>query len=147
MPRAAPPVAGPGKSFPACDPRHQDPDRGRAALGLLAGDCQDDRGRNRAYVTRLVPVGGGASPAGQAGVMVGDRIARLDACEVTSTHELAQQLATAVPGWVARVVVEREGRELEIFVPTIGLAGKGRPGTPSLSTAGCPAIKRKPAQP
>jgi hypothetical protein len=149
MPRAAPPVAaGRGKSFPDCDPRHQDPDRGRAALGLLAGDCQDDRGRNRAYVTRLVTVQGGASPAGREGVVVGDRIVRLDACEVTSTYELATQLRNAVPGWVARMVVEREGRELEIFIPTVGLGGRGESaGPPHLSTAGCQAIKRKPAQP
>ena len=146
---AAPPARplGTGKSFPECDPRHGDPDRGRAALGLIAGDCQDDLGRNAAYVTRLVTVLGAASPAGKAGVKVGDRIVRLDACEVSTTHELARQLGSAVPGWVARLVVERNAVEMEIFVPTVRMGARVEPATPHLSTAGCAALKRRPARP
>ena len=145
--RAAPTPVPSGKSYPECDPRWRDPDRGRVALGLLAGDCEDERGRNAVYVTRLVPIGGGASPAQQAGVQVGDRIVRLDTCEVPSTHALARQLRTAVPGWVARMVVERSGREQELFVSTIKLPDRAEPlGTPHLSTAGCQALGRQPAK-
>ena len=147
-PRAAPPVPlATGKAYPECDPRSGDPDRGRVAMGLLAGDCEDDRGRNAVYVTRFAPIGGGPSPAQGAGVQVGDRIVRLDSCEVPSTRELAMQLRTAVPGWVARLVVERAGREVELFVPTINLSGRGAPpGERHLSTAGCQGIGRKPAK-
>jgi hypothetical protein len=147
VPRPAAPSA-PGKTFPECDARAGDADREHVALGLLAGDCQDDRGRNRVYVTRLVTVKGSASPSGRAGIVAGDRIVRLDACEVASTHGLASQLRRAIPGWVVRVVVEREGKDLEVFVPTVRLAARGdAPGTPNLSTAGCPAIGRKAARP
>ena len=129
-----------------CDPRAGDPDRGRVALGLLAGDCEDTRGRNGAYVTRLVTVLGLPSPAEGAGVRVGDRLVRLDACEIPPTHELAKRLRTAPPGWVARLVVERGGREVETFVSTIKLPDRtAPPGPPQLSTAGCRAIGRPPA--
>jgi S1-C subfamily serine protease len=131
----------------ACDPRAGDPDRGRVGLGLLAGDCEDDRGGNGVYVTRLVTVRGLPSPAQRAGIRVGDRLVRLDACEVPSTHELARQLRSAPPGWVARVVVERGGREVEAFVATIKLPDRSAPpGPPQLSTAGCRAIGRPPAR-
>src|SRR5688572_15309122 len=129
-----------------CDPRAGDPDRGRVGMGLLAGDCEDDRGRNGAYVTRLVPIQGLPSPAERAGVRVGDRLVRLDACEIPSTHDLAKRLRTAPPGWVARLVVERGGREVETFVSTIKLPDRAvPPGAPQLSTAGCRAIGRPPA--
>ena len=146
VPRPAAPAA-PGKPFPECDPRAADADREQVALGVLASDCQDDHGRNRVYVTRLVPVKGSPSPAGRAGIVAGDRLVRVDACEVNSTHGLASQLRRAVPGWVARLVVERGGRELEVFVPTVQLATRADPpGAPHLSTAGCQAIGRKAAQ-
>ena len=129
-----------------CDPRAGDPDRGRVGVGLLAGDCEDDRGRNGAYVTRLVTVLGSPSPAERAGVRVGDRLVRLDACEIASTHDLATRLRSAPPGWVARLVVERGGREVETFVSTIKLPDRAAPsGPPQLSTAGCRAIGRPPA--
>ncbi len=129
-----------------CDPRAGDPDRGRVGLGLIAGDCEDDRGRNGAFVTRLVTVQGSPSPAERAGVRVGDRLVRLDACEIPSTHDLARQLRSAPPGWVARLVVERGGREVETFVSTIKLPDRAAPsGPPHLSTAGCRAIGRPPA--
>jgi S1-C subfamily serine protease len=116
------------------------------ALGLIANDCQDDRGRNATYVTRFVSVQGAPSPAARAGVVAGDRIVRLDACTVDSTYDLVRQLRSAVPGWVPRLVVERKGRELEVFVPTLRLAGRNEPlGAPNLSTAGCRSIGRKPA--
>lgn len=137
-----------GRPAPAaCDPRAGDPDRGRVGLGLLAGDCGDDRGGNGAYVTRLVTVRGLPSPAEHAGIRVGDRLVRLDACEVPSTHDLARQLRSAPPGWVARLVVERGGREVETFVSTIKLPDRtAPPGPPQLSTAGCGAIGRTPAR-
>jgi hypothetical protein len=138
----------PGRPFPECDPRAADADREHVALGLLAGDCQDDRGRNRVYLTRLVTVKGEASPAGRAGLLEGDRLVRIDACEIVTTHGFAAQLRKAVPGWVARVVIERSGRELEVFVPSVGLVARAEPqGAPHLSTAGCAAIGRKAAQP
>jgi S1-C subfamily serine protease len=116
-------------------------------VGLLAGDCQDDRGGNAAYVTRLVSVLGSQSPAQLAGVQVGDRLVRLDACDVASTSELVARLRSAPPGWVARVVVEREGREMELFVPTVKLPDRSDPpSAPRLSTAGCQAIGRKAAR-
>jgi S1-C subfamily serine protease len=116
-------------------------------MGLLVGDCQDEQGINRVYVTRFATVAGGPSPAQRAGMLVGDRIVRIDSCEVPSTHELAQQLRTAVPGWVARIVVERSNRELEVFVSTIKLSDKGAPPLErSLSTSGCAGIGRKPAK-
>ena len=147
VPRPAAPSA-PGKPFPECDPRASDADREHVALGLIAGDCQDERGRNRVYVTRLVTVKGSASPARQAGIVAGDRIVRLDACEVATTHGLANQLRRAIPGWVVRVVVERGGKDLEVFVPTVRLAARAdAPAAPNLSTAGCQAIGRKAAQP
>lgn len=130
-----------------CDPRAGDPDRGRVGMGLLAGDCEDERGRNGAYVTRLVTVQGVPSPAERAGVRVGDRLVSLDACEIPSTHDLARQLWSAPPGWVARLVVERGGREVEAFVSTIKLPDKAAPSGPAhLSTAGCQAIGRPPAR-
>ena len=147
VPRPAAP-SEPGKPFPECDPRADDADREHVALGLLAGDCQDERGHNRVYVTRLVTVKGAAGPARRAGILAGDRVVRLDACEVISTHALASQLRRAIPGWVARVVVERGGRELEVFVPTVRLAARGgAAGEAHLSTSGCRAIGRKPARP
>jgi len=147
VPRPAAPSA-PGKPFPECEPRAADADREHVALGVLAGDCQDDRGRNRVYITRLVSVKGSPSPAGRAGIVAGDRLVRVDACEVNSTHGLASQLRRAVPGWVARVVVERAGKDLEVFVPTVQLASRAdAPGAPHLSTAGCQAIGRKAARP
>ena len=148
-PRSEPPRPQARKpAADGCDPRAGDPDRGRVGLGLLAGDCEDTRGRNGAFVTRLVTVQGLPSPAERAGVRVGDRLVRLDACEVPSTHDLARQLRSAPPGWVARLVVERDGREVEVFVSTVKLPDRAAPsGPPQLSTAGCPAIKRKPAQP
>jgi membrane-associated protease RseP (regulator of RpoE activity) len=117
------------------------------ALGLLAGDCEDEQGRHRVYVTRFATVLGAASPAQQAGVQAGDRIVRLDSCEIPSTHELALQLRSAPPGWVARLVVERGGRELEIFVPTVKLSDKGVPPIARhLSSGACATIGRKPAR-
>ena len=142
---AAPAVTG--KGYPECDPRAGDPDRGRVAMGLLAGDCADDRGRNAVYVTRLVTVHGAASPAQRAGIQPGDRVVRVDACEIASTHDLAMLLRRAPPGWVARVVTERGGKALEWFVATVGLAVKedASPAA-SLSTGGCHAIRRSPAR-
>ena len=135
-----------GKSYPECDPRASDADRGRVGLGMLVSDCGDDAGRNAVYVTRLVTVRGLPSPAKRAGLQVGDRVVRVDACEVESTHDLAMQLRTALPGWIARVYVERGGKTVDIFVPTVSLAGKGAAPTESLSTTGCAAINRKPAK-
>ena len=142
---AAPAVVG--KGYPECDPRAGDPDRGRVAMGLLAGDCADDRGRNAVYVTRLVTVNGAASPAQRAGIQLGDRVVRVDACEIGSTRELAMLLRRAPPGWVARVVTERDGRSREAFVATVGLSVKdgGAPAA-TLSTAGCSSIRRPPAR-
>jgi hypothetical protein len=135
-----------GKSFPECDPRARDADRVRVGVGLLAGDCADEAGRNAVYVTRFATVQGGASPSQRAGLQVGDRIVRIDACEVRSTHDIAMQLRSALPGWVARVYIERGGRALDIFVPTVTLRGKAdAPPAAQLSTAGCKAIGRKPA--
>lgn len=146
-PRPPPTPLPAGKAYPECDPRSGDPDRGRVAMGLIVGDCEDEQGRNRVYVTRFATVGGAPSPAQRAGMLVGDRIVRIDTCEVPSTHELARQLRTAVPGWVARIVVERSGRELETFVSTIKLPDKAAPPLErSLSTSGCAGIGRKPAK-
>ena len=116
-------------------------------MGLLAGDCRDDRGRNAAYVTRLVTVLGSPSPAQAAGVRVGDRLLRFDACEIASSGDVAARLRRAVPGWMARVVVERGGREIELFVPTVVLPDRAESrGARHLSTAGCRAIGRPPAE-
>jgi S1-C subfamily serine protease len=135
------------EASPDCDPRAGDPDRGRVGMGLLAGDCQDERGRNAAYVTRLVPVAGPQSPAQVAGIQAGDRLVRFDACEIASSGDVAARLRRAVPGWMARVVVERGGREIEIFVPTVKLSDRAEsPGPRHLSTAGCRAIGRPPAR-
>ena len=141
---AAPAVRG--KSFPECDPRSQDADRVHVGVGLLVGDCKDDSGANAVYVTRLVPLASGASPAQRAGLQVGDRVVRIDACEVRSTHDLAMQLRRALPGWVARVYVDRGGRTLDIFVPTVTLAPRrAAPPAAHLSIGGCKAIGRRPA--
>jgi len=149
MPAPRPDPAAPavrGKSFPECDPRAGDADRVRVGIGLLAGDCADDAGRNAVYVTRFATVMGSPSPAQRAGLQLGDRVVRIDACEVRSTHDIAMQLRSALPGWVARVYVERAGRTLDLFVPTVTLRTRGDP-PPSAhpSTAGCKAIGRKPA--
>ena len=136
-----------GKGYPECDPRAGDADRGRVGLGMLVSDCADEAGRNAVYVTRFATVRGGASPAQRAGLQVGDRLVRVDACEIGASHELAMQLRTALPGWIARVYVERAGRSLDIFVPTVALPGKGGTSSRSLSTAGCKAIGRKAATP
>jgi hypothetical protein len=134
------------RSYPECDPRWKDPDRGRVALGFLAADCRDERGENAVYVTRLVSVSGKPSPAQRAGVQAGDRILRVDACEVGSTHGLLQQLRHAPSGWVARLALERKGRTLDLFVPTIDFAEKAEGSSqPQLSTAGCKSIGRPPA--
>ena len=134
------------KPHPECDPRWKDPDRGRVALGFMAADCRDDRGANAVYVTRLVSVSGTPSPAQRAGLQPGDRIVRIDSCEVTSTHGLAQQLRHAPSGWVARLALERKGRMLDLFVPTIDFPDKGSPpAQPQLSTAGCKIVGRPPA--
>ena len=141
---AAPAVRG--KSFPECDPRSQDADRVQVGMGLLVGDCKDESGANAVYVTRLVPLASAASPAGRAGLQVGDRVVRIDACEVRSTHDLAMQLRHALPGWVARVYVDRGGRSLDIFVPTVTLAPRREAAAAAhLSTAGCQGIGRRPA--
>ena len=152
--RAAPPRPDPaapavrGKSFPECDPRAQDADRVQVGMGLLASDCLDDAGRRAVYVTRFATLKSAPSPAQRAGLHVGDRIVRIDACEVRSTHDLAMQLRRALPGWVARVYVERDGRALDIFVPTVTLASRRDvPAQAHLSTAGCKAIGRRPAGP
>lgn len=77
----------------------------------------------------------------------GDRLVRLDSCEIASTYDVARQLRRATPGWMARVVVERGGREVEMFVPTIKVPDKGEaPGAAHLSTAGCRAVGRNPAK-
>lgn len=142
---AAPSV--PEKRYPECDPRADDPDRGRASLGMLIGDCQDERGANGVFVTRLMTVRGMPSPAQGAGIRAGDRIVAVDACAIGTTHELASQLRRSTPGWVARVVIERGGRTQELFVSTIGMPGKPEaPGQPHLSTAGCRAIGRPAAK-
>jgi hypothetical protein len=152
QPRVAAPRPDPaspavrGKSFPECDPRAGDADRVRVGIGLMASDCADEAGRHAIYVTRFATVQGRASPAQRAGLRVGDRVVRIDACEVRSTHDIAMQLRSALPGWVARVYVQRDGKMLDIFVPTVTLGGKA-PAAPGahLSTAGCKAIGRKPA--
>lgn len=144
-PRAA--TAAPANTFPGCDPRYRDPDRGRVGMGLMASDCQDARGRNGVFVTRLVAIAGTPSPAQKGGVRVGDRLVKLDACEVGSTHDLGRQLRSAPSGWVARVVVERGTREMALFVATVDLAERIEPPAPQqLSTAGCQALGRKPAK-
>ena len=142
---AAPAVRG--KSFPECDPRSGDADRVRVGMGLIAGDCSDASGGNAVYVTRFATVQGAPSPAQRAGLQVGDRVVRIDACEVRSTHDLVMQLRSALPGWVARIYVERNGRGLDIFVPTVTLGGKAeKPPAAQLSTAGCKAIGRPAAK-
>lgn len=139
-------LASRGKPHPECDPRWKDPDRGRVALGFMAADCRDERGANAVYVTRLVSVSGTPSPAQRAGLQAGDRIVRIDSCEITSTHGLAQQLRHAPSGWVARLALERKGRMLDLFVPTVDFPDKGSPPPqPQLSTAGCKAVGRPPA--
>lgn len=135
------------QAFPECDPRWRDPDRIRVALGLLAADCADERGRNAVYVTRLVGVKGTASPAQRAGVKPGDRIVRVDACEVPSTQHLARQLRHAPEGWVARLALDRAGKSLDLFVPTVPFADRSEPkSAPRLLTEGCKAIGRPPAR-
>lgn len=151
QPRAAPAqprAAAPRQNAaPPCDPRAGDPDRGRVGLGLMAADCQDGKGRNGVYVTRLVPIAGASSPAQKAGIKVGDRLVRLDACEVGSTHDLGRQLRSAPPGWVARVVLGRGDREVEVFVATVDLPSKVEPpAAPQLSTGGCSALGRPAAR-
>lgn len=149
-PPARPDPAAPavlGKSFPECDPRARDADRVRVGMGLLVGDCGDASGRNAVYVTRFATVQGAASPAQRAGLQVGDRMVRIDACEVRSSHDIAMQLRSALPGWVARVYVERNGRNLDIFVPTVTLGRRlDAAPSPQLSTAGCKGIGRPPAK-
>jgi hypothetical protein len=152
-PRIPPPRPDPaapavrGKSFPECDPRAGDADRVRVGMGLLASDCADDDGRNAVYVTRFTTLLGAPSPAQRAGLRIGDRVVRIDACEVHSTHQVAMQLRSALPGWVARIYVERGGKTIDIFVPAVTLPGKaGAPAAPALSTAGCRSIGRKPAK-
>ena len=149
-PPARPDPAAPavrGKSFPECDPRARDADRVRVGMGVLVGDCADEAGRNAVYVTRFAPVQGRASPAQRAGLQAGDRVVRIDACEVRSSHDIAMQLRSALPGWVARVYVERNGRNLDIFVPTVTLGGKADPAPANqLSTAGCKGIGKAAAK-
>jgi hypothetical protein len=147
-PRRTAPSALPAKVYPECDPRAGDPDRVRMALGLLAGDCADDSGRNAVYVTRLMPVQGAPSPAERAGIRVGDRIAGVDGCTIETTHGLAMQLRRGgPPGWIARVVYERNGRRDQAFVEARELPPRAEPpATPHLSTAGCRAIGRAPAK-
>lgn len=143
-PAAIPPRSA--SAFPDCDPRWRDPDRTRVALGLLAADCADERGRNAVYVTRLVGVQGAPSPAQRAGVKPGDRIVKVDACEVASTHDLARQLSYAPEGWVARLALDRAGKALDLFVPTVPFPERIEPkGAPRLITEGCKAIGRPPA--
>ena len=58
----------------------------------------------------------GGSPADRAGVKPGDRILSLDGIPVGSIYDYVRALQRSVAGGAARLVVEREGRPLELDV-------------------------------
>jgi S1-C subfamily serine protease len=54
------------------------------------------------------------SPAEKAGIKAGDRLIRFGSQEVKSVEDLQQALTTAQPGVPVKVVVLRDGKEIEL---------------------------------
>lgn len=71
----------------------------------------------------------GTGPAGQAGVLVGDRILALDGAELADFGQLRDQVLT-MPGEDVVLTIERDGQVLDITVPVgsvTRLDAEGRP--------------------
>lgn len=81
----------------------------RPVLGVLTGDR---RNRNGVVVTEIVP----RSPAGAAGIRVGDIIGEVDGSRIRSLDDLHRALAKHQAGDAVGIVIRREGerRELEV---------------------------------
>lgn len=81
----------------------------RPVLGVLTGDR---RNRNGVVVTEIVP----RSPAGAAGIRVGDVIGEVDGSRIRSLDDLQRALAKYQAGDAVAVVIRREGERREIEV-------------------------------
>lgn len=86
--------------------------RGRVVHPWLGVEGADRVMNGGAEVQRVKPV----SPAAEAGVQVGDIITRLDGVAIPSMGTLLLELRRRQPGHTVRLVVLRDGRELDLLV-------------------------------
>jgi hypothetical protein len=103
------PVAVPVlQQFPHCLPqRRASPDGARAAVGVRAETCRTDTGDTGAFVLRLVDLQGLPSPAGLAGVHIGDQIVAVDRCVVRTAGELTLEIEGIPEGNMTDLLVRR----------------------------------------
>ena len=93
-------------------PAAQPPDR-PVSVGRRLGAVPVPAGPGEPVVVERIEAG---SPAERAGVEPGDRILSLDGIPVESIYDYVRALQRSVPGGAARLVVERDGRPLELNV-------------------------------
>jgi predicted metalloprotease with PDZ domain len=93
-------------------PAAQPPDR-PVSVGRRLGAVPVPAGPGEPVVVERIEAG---SPAERAGVEPGDRILSLDGIPVESIYDYVRALQRSVPGGAARLVVERDGRPLELDV-------------------------------
>lgn len=80
----------------------------RPVLGVIT----ESRGRNGLAITEIVP----RSPAGAAGMRVGDMIGEVDGTRVRSLQDLQKALAKREAGDAVSVVIRRDGERREVEV-------------------------------
>jgi S1-C subfamily serine protease len=93
---------------PAAQP-HDQP----VSVGRRLGAVPVPSGPGEPVVVERIEAG---SPADRAGVEPGDRILSLDGIPVESIYDYVRALQRSIPGAAARLVVERDGRPLELDI-------------------------------
>lgn len=99
----------------------------RGWLGVSVGDVTaDERHPNAVGTGALIGTVERNSPALKAGLRAGDIVTTVNGQPVESARDLIRQIAQAAPGSQARLLVRRQGHELELSI-TVGRrpAGQG----------------------
>jgi membrane-associated protease RseP (regulator of RpoE activity) len=84
------------------------------AFFVAVGVQQDDRWEVGRLASGAVP--GVVSPAGQAGVEIGDRLVAFDGVEVVTFDDVREQILSNAPGDEVVVTVDRQGQLLDVPV-------------------------------
>lgn len=79
-------------------------------LGVLTGQAVEEDNHTGALILLVWP----GSPAGKAGLKVGDKIVKIEDAKVRSLIDFRKQILSMHPAQSAKLVVEREGQELSI---------------------------------
>lgn len=101
-----------------CRRQTPDPSGRRAFFGVAADTCRDSNGRLGVYMVADYNIRG-KKPATEEGMKLGDRIISINGCRVSTSGELTGYMQEFTPGNAAQFVVERNGIQRTVIVPTI----------------------------